>query len=66
MTILSSRRPTKFLVAEQTAIAHGWDDDNDFGQIFDDSYRYFCEGGEEPPWVGCVRFAPTEDPFLNH
>lgn len=42
-------------------IACGWDDDNDFGQIFDDNYRYFCEGGEEPPWVGCVRFAPTEE-----
>lgn len=34
--------------------------DADFSQIFDDNYRYYCEGGEEPPWIGCVSFEPSE------
>ena len=41
-------------------IVCGWNDDEDFAQIFDDNYRYCCEGGEEPPWIGCVKFEPSE------
>ena len=41
-------------------IVCGWNDDEDFSQIFDDNYRYCCEGGEEPPWIGCVKFEPSE------
>ncbi len=39
----------------------GWDEDEDFSQIFDDNYRYYCEGGDEPPWIGCVKFEPSEE-----
>ena len=41
-------------------IVCGWDGEADFDRIFDDNYRYFAEGGEEAPWVGCVMFAPSE------
>lgn len=47
--------------ANEPPIVCGWDDDADFSQIFDDNYRYYCEGGEEPPWVGCVSFEPSEE-----
>lgn len=42
-------------------IVCGWNDDEDFSQIFDDNYRYYCEGGDEPPWIGCVKFEPSEE-----
>lgn len=53
-------------------IVCGWDDDHDFGRIFDDNFHYHMEGGEEPPWIGCVRFQPTEEgiskaiPLIRH
>jgi PRTRC genetic system protein F len=46
--------------ANEPPVVCGWSDDADFSQIFDDNYRYYCEGGEEPPWIGCVSFEPSE------
>lgn len=46
-------------------IACGWNHETDFEQIFDDNYRYYCEGGEEPPWIGAVKFEPTVEGISN-
>ena len=46
-------------------IACGWNADNEFEAVYDDNYRYYCEGGEEAPWSGCVKFAPTEEGIAN-
>lgn len=47
-------------IPNEPPVVCGWNGEADFDQIFDDNYRYFAEGGEEPPWSGCVMFAPTE------
>jgi len=41
-------------------VVTGWREVDDFNQVFDDNYRYFAEGGEEPPWIGCIKFIPNE------
>lgn len=46
-------------------IVCGWASDTDFEAIFDDNYRYYCEGGEEAPWIGCVKFPCTEEGIAN-
>lgn len=51
--------------SNEPPIVCGWDTETDFDAIFDDNYRYFCESGEEPPWVGCVKFACTEEGIAN-
>lgn len=47
-------------IPNEPPIVCGWNTKTDFDRIFDDNHRYFAEGGEEPPWSGCVMFAPTE------
>lgn len=44
----------------EAPIVCGWNAEGDFDRILDDNYRYFAEGGEEPPWIGCVMFSPSE------
>ena len=46
-------------------IACGWNQETDFEALYDDNYRYHMEGGEEPPWIGCIKFAPTEEGISN-
>jgi hypothetical protein len=46
-------------------VALGWNEAEQFTRVFDDNYRYFCEGGNEAPWIGCIKFAPSEDGISN-
>lgn len=46
-------------------IVCGWDSPTDFEAIFDDNYRWFCEAGEEAPWVGAIFFEPNETAISN-
>jgi len=48
------------IIPNEPPIVCGWTGETDFDRIYDDNYRYFAEDGEEPPWSGCVMFAPTE------
>ncbi|WP_126447957.1 hypothetical protein [Sulfuricystis multivorans] len=52
-------------IPNEPPVVCGWHGEDDFDQIFDDNFRYFAESGEEPPWCGCVMFAPTEAGILE-
>lgn len=35
-----------------------WNEERQFNQVIDDNARHYDEGGENPPWIGCIMFRP--------
>ncbi len=48
-------------IPNEPPIVCGWNSEEDLYRIFDDNYRQRMEGGETPPWVGSIMFAPSEE-----
>lgn len=46
-------------------IVTGWRSTEDFTRVFDDHFNWHSNGGEYAPWIGCIRFVPSEEGITN-